>query len=174
MSISRKLKRQQEREQSKAPIMDRVTKTPLAHLTDKDLGIIKSEIEHYRQDAYIQGCNDGYAQGFDVGHNEGTISGIKDGYERGWNDAYRKMSFDIINRVVSVALLVVRDDWGKFAFKKKEERPKNFGDVLAQRFNEYLGEHLDDKEKQEELRQLMLSVGFTYGQEEDKQDAKQS
>jgi len=72
------------------------------------------------------------------------------------------MSLDTINRVVSIALKCVADDWGKFAFKKKEERPKFFGETLAKRFQEYLGEGLEDEAKQKELENLMLSVGFYY------------
>lgn len=170
MSQSRRMRRQQEREAGKNPGLDKVSRTPLPPLTDNQLAMLRGEIEKYRQDAYTKGCNDGYGQGYEIGISEGCVQGIKEGYERGWNDAYRKMSLDIINRVVSVALKVVQDDWGKFAFKKKEDRPKAFGEVLSLRFTEYLGEGLDDKEKQDELAQLMKSVGFTHeglGGEED-------
>lgn len=160
-SSSRRFRRQQERAM-KGTGCDRITKTPLPHLTENEFGVIRAEVEHYRQEAYTQGCNDGYSAGYDRGFDEGDIAGIKEGYTQGWNDAYNKMSLDIINSVVAIALKVCRDDWGKFAFKKKEERPKCFGDVLAMRFEEYFGDGLDDPARREELKEIMKQVGFYY------------
>ena len=155
MSQARRMRRQQAREQNKAPVPDKSASARLAALSDDQFSGIKAEVERYGQEAYEQGYKlglmAGYAQGVDYGHKKGYDQGLEAG---------NKMSVNGLYMIVAVALKCIKDDWGKFAFKKKNWRLYFFANALAQRLTEYYEEGLEDKEKQAELQQILLDSDF--------------
>ena len=163
MSQARRLRRQQEREQDRAPVLNKANGAHLVALSDDQLSSIKAEIERYRQEAYEQGYKSGYKQGRMTGYNLGH----KEGYSSGWEEARNKMVRNAVHWVIAVGLKCIKDDWGKFAFKKKQERTKYFYIALADRFTEYFADGLKDKEKKAELEKILLDTEFIY---EDKQN----
>lgn len=142
MSQARRMRRQQARELGKS-VLSKTACAPLPALSNDQLSSIKAEVERYRQEAY--------EQGFVYGHKKGYDQGLEAG---------NKMSVNGLYMIVAVALKCIKDDWGKFAFKKKNWRLYFFANALAQRLTEYYDEGLEDKEMQAELQQILLDSDF--------------